>query len=136
MNIYKITNNIRTFEYKATTLEEAQVFANNYGDGYTAYFFKEYVKDRKQQLSFDISFGGELIMEFLLDNRNITPSVTTEESIQLANSLNDLEKLARLGDIKSVQLLVNNLTTDDRLITQERKDKYLTMIDNHLNQYL
>ena len=132
MNIYKITNNVRTFEYKASTLEEAQIFANNYGDGYTASFYKEYIKDQKAQLKEDIYFGNDLINEFLLDNRNISPSVTTEESIQLSTALSDLEKLARLGDIKTVQLLVNNLTTDERLITQERKDKYIQMILNYL----
>ena len=132
MNIYKITNNVRTFEYKASNLDEAQLYADNYGYGYTAYFYKEYIKDQKAQLQEDITFGNDLINEFLLDNRNISPSVTTEESIQLSTALNDLEKLARVGDIKTVQLLVNNLTTDERLITQERKDKYIQMILNYL----
>lgn len=132
MNIYKITNNVRTFEYKASNLDEAQLYADNYGYGYTASFYKEYFKDQKAQLQEDITFGNDLINEFLLDNRNITPSVTTEESIQLSTALSDLEKLARLGDIKTVQLLVNNLKTDGRLITQERKDKYIQMILSYL----
>ena len=86
MNIYKITNNVRTFEYKASNLDEAQLYADNYGYGYTASFYKEYFKDQKAQLQEDITFGNDLINEFLLDNRNITPSVTTDRKSTRLNS--------------------------------------------------
>ena len=69
---------------------------------------------------------------FLLDNRLIVPHVTPTESLNLLSEFNNIEKLARLGDIKSVSILMNGVQTDNRIFTQERKDKYMTLIDAQL----
>lgn len=86
----------------------------------------------EEKLSSDMNFGEMLIEMFLLDNRLITPAVTPSESLNLLSEFNNIEKLARLGDIKSVSILMNGVQTDNRIFTQERKDKYMTMIDAQL----
>ena len=86
----------------------------------------------QEKLQSDLQFGNYLINEFLKDNRLITPIVTPSESLQLLSEFDNIEKLARLGDIKSVKILLNGITTDNRLFTQERKDKYMGWINVHL----
>jgi hypothetical protein len=80
----------------------------------------------------DKNFGLMLVDLFLVDNRMIEPAVTPSESLQLLSEFSDIEKLAALGDIKSVQILLGGIQTDIRLFTQERKDKYLNMITSYL----
>lgn len=87
---------------------------------------------QKEKLQIDIEFGNYLIESFLLDNRLIIPIVTPSESLQLLSEFNNIEKLASLGDIKSVKLLLNGITVDNRLFTQDRKDKYMELINKHL----
>ena len=41
---------------------------------------------------------------------------------------------AQVGAITSVQYHIQNMATDD-IFTQERKDKYLQLITNYLNQF-
>ena len=41
---------------------------------------------------------------------------------------------AQVGAITSVDYHIKNMTTDD-VFTQERKDKYLNLIQNYLSQY-
>lgn len=86
----------------------------------------------QEKLQVDIQFGNQLVEEFLLDNRLITPPVTEQESVQLLNQFNDIERLAKLGDIKSVKILLEQIQTDNRIFTQTRKDKYILQIDEHL----
>ena len=73
-----------------------------------------------------------LIDMFLLDNRLIVPHVTPSESLNLLSEFDNIEKLARLGDIKSVSILMNGVQTDNRIFTQKRKDKYLSLINGYL----
>lgn len=87
---------------------------------------------QKEKLQIDIEFGNYLIESFLLDNRLIMPIVTPSESLQLLSEFNNIEKLASLGDIKSVKLLLNGIAVDNRLFTQDRKDKYMELINKHL----
>jgi hypothetical protein len=87
---------------------------------------------QKEKLQIDIEFGNYLIESFLLDNRLITPIVTPSESLQLLSEFSNIEKLSRLGDIKSVKILLNGIVVDNRLFTQDRKDKYMGWINTHL----
>jgi hypothetical protein len=87
-----------------------------------------------ERLQTDIEFGNQLINTFLEDNRNYG-YISLDESIVLLNKFNNIEKLCRLGSIKDVQTLMQNVITDN-IFTQERKDKYLQMITNYLNSYL
>lgn len=80
----------------------------------------------------DIQFGNSLINKFLTENREITPTITPYESLELLNKFSNVEKLSSLGDIKSVKLILNNISVDDRLFTQERKEAYLQTIDTYL----
>jgi hypothetical protein len=89
----------------------------------------------EQKLKLDKEFGNYLIDLFLLDNRLITPVITSIESLQLLNQFEVIEKLANLGDIKSVNVLLQNIQTDIRLFTQDRKQKYLELIQNYINSY-
>jgi len=87
----------------------------------------------EERLKSDKEFGALLVDMFLLDNRLITPAVTPSESLQLLSEFSNIEKLAILGDITSVNLLLNAVSTDPRLFTQARKDKYLSLISNYKN---
>lgn len=140
MQTYKITdtNNVswillRNFD----NLQSAQLFSENLGNTYSAKISDEQIPSItfEQKLQNDIKFGNELIKTFLLDNRYIEPTVTPNESLELLNKFNDIQKLASLGDIKSVQILLNSIQTDLRLFTIERKEKYILMISNYLEQY-
>jgi hypothetical protein len=140
MQTYKITdtNNVswillRNFD----NLQSAQLFAENLGNTYSAEISDEQIPSitLEQKLQNDIKFGNELIKTFLLDNRYIEPTVTPNESLELLNKFNNIQKLASLGDIKSVQILLNSIQTDLRLFTVERKEKYILMISNYLEQY-
>jgi hypothetical protein len=104
------------------------------GVGYTIIVSPEQIPELTAEEKFksDKQFGIQLIDMFLIDNRLITPSVTSTESLQLLNQFQTIEKLSSLGDIKSVQVLLNQIVVDDRLFTQERKDKYMGMINSYL----
>lgn len=140
MQTYKITdtNNVSwTLLRNFDNLQSAQLFAENLGNTYSAKISDEQIPSitLEQKLQNDIKFGNELIKTFLLDNRYIEPTVTPNESLKLLNKFNDIQKLASLGDIKSVQILLNSIQTDLRLFTIERKEKYILMISNYLEQY-
>ena len=139
MQTYKITDTDNPFWglYKNfVSLQDAQTYTNTLGSTFSVdlaspeYQIPEPTPEEK--LKNDIEFGNQLIDIFLLDNRLITPSVTPSESLQLLNQFQDIEKLASLGDIKSVQVLLNQVNIDNRLFTQERKDKYMGMINSYL----
>jgi hypothetical protein len=140
MQTYKITDTdnvnwtlLRNFD----NLQSAQLFAKNLGNNYNAEISDEQIPSitLEQKLQNDIKFGNELIKTFLLDNRYIEPVVTPNESLELLSKFNDIQKLASLGDIKSVQILLNSIQTDLRLFTIERKEKYTLIISNYLEQY-
>ena len=140
MQTYKITDTdnvnwtlLRNFD----NLQSAQLFAKNLGNNYNAEISDKQIPSItfEQKLQNDIKFGNELIKTFLLDNRYIEPVVTPNESLELLSKFNDIQKLASLGDIKSVQILLNSIQTDLRLFTIERKEKYTLIISNYLEQY-
>jgi hypothetical protein len=89
-------------------------------------------RTKEDILAEDIQFGNSLVIRFLEENREITPAITSYESLELLNKFSNVEKLASLGDIKSVRVILNNISVDDRLFTQERKDDYLQTIDTYL----
>ena len=119
------------------SLQDAQTFTNNLGSTFSVKLAPNQEQIPKptpqEKLQNDIQIGNQLIEMFLIDNRLITPIVTPAESIQLLTQFETTEKLARLGDIKSVKTLLENMVTDPRLFTDERKDKYLSMINNYIN---
>lgn len=81
----------------------------------------------------DIQFGEILIKQFLLDNRTTPQSFSVEDNMTLLSKFQPIEKLARLGDIKTVEY-ITKITQIDSIFTQERKDKYLLMIEAHFQR--
>jgi hypothetical protein len=90
------------------------------------------IRSKSDQLTLDLSFGKQLIELFLDDNRN-DPNVTTAQSIALLTRFESIANLLRFGDIKTAKILITNEVTD-AVFTQTRKDKYLQLIDAHLQE--
>lgn len=136
MNTYKFTRGAWCTYKNFTTIEEAQVWSfEKFGDEVVVTISTDYIitpPTPEEKLGLDKDFGAQLIEMFLLDNRLITPSVTPTESLQLLGDFQSIEKLASLGDIKSVQVLLGGVQTDARLFTQERKDKYMDLVNGYL----
>lgn len=137
MKTYKIYKDNWACFKNFNSTEDAQIYANELGQGYTVIIADPqdqiHVLTLEQRLPLDIQFGNQLINQFLLDNREIG-YISIQDSITLLNKFNDIEKLSRLGAIKDVLLLMQNVVTDN-IFTQVRKDKYLQMINNYLNSY-
>ena len=137
MTTYKISkDNWSTYQNFNTLLECETWVSQILGQGYTIEVSPEQIPEPtlEEKLQNDIEFGSQLIETFLLDNRLITPSVTEQESVMLLNQFNSIERLAKLGDIKSTKILLEQTQTDVRIFTQERKDKYMGMINSYLGQ--
>lgn len=136
MITYKISKDSwATYQLFNDIVEAEQWTLTNLGTGYTVEISTDIQitpPTAEEKLEADLKFGTMLIDMFLIDNRLITPAVTPTESLQLLSEFDNIEKLARLGDIKSVSILLNGVQTDTRLFTQERKNKYMSMINSHL----
>jgi hypothetical protein len=136
MDTYKISKAAWATYQLFSDLQAAESWTlTNLGSGYTVELSTDIQitpVSPEEKLLNDINFGATLIEMFLLDNRLITPAVTPSESLQLLSEFDNIEKLASLGDIKSVQILLNAVQTDPRLFTQARKDKYLDLITGYL----
>lgn len=119
------------------TIFDAEIYASELGQGYSVILADPQdqipVLTPQQRLPLDIDFGSQLINQFLIDNREVG-FISIQDSITLLNKFNDIEKLCRLGAIKDVLMLMQNVVTDN-IFTQERKDKYLQMINDYLNSY-
>jgi hypothetical protein len=133
MDYYKIYKGnwslIRQFE----SLQEAQTFADGLGVGYTAEFYKEYTPPTIQKrLENDLNFGNYLIFIFVEDNRlmNITP----EQSEAVLVKFRDILAFSQTGAITSIKNYLPLIATDD-VFTQQRKDKYILLINDYLSQY-
>ena len=138
MPTYKIYKGLNSLYNNFDSLELAEQWTlENYDNTWTVVLASDNeqivpltIEDR---LPFDIEFGHQLINEFLKDNRAYG-YISIEDSINLLNKFNDIEKLSRLGAIKDVELLMQNVTTD-QIFTEARKLKYLQMITDYLNNY-
>jgi hypothetical protein len=138
MKTYRIYKDLDTIFHNFNSLEEAQQWVlDNYDDSWSVILASENEQIKpltpQNRLTFDIEFGNELINLFLLDNRGYG-YISPEDSIALLNKFSDIEKLCKLGAIRDVQLLMQNITVD-LIFTQERKDKYVNMINEYLAYY-
>lgn len=135
MNTYKISkDNWSNYQLFNSLIEAEEWTLINLGTGYIVEISPDVQiepKSPQEKLDDDINFGKILIQMFLLDNRLIVPAVTSVESLELLNKFQKVEILASLGDIKSVKAILYNISVDDRLFTQERKDKYLSLINGY-----
>ena len=136
MTTYKISKENWSTLQNFNSLQECEIWVSEVlGEDYTIIVSPEELLPLtpEEKLNFDIQYGLYLIEEFLIDNRNITPSVTPTESLQLLSQFDNIEKLARFGDLVSVSILLQNIQVDTRLFTQERKDKYISQLNSYLN---
>lgn len=136
MITYKISKETWATYKKFNTSQECETWVLNLlGEGYDISISDIEITEPtpQEKLQSDINVGLNLIEEFLIDNRNITPSMDSTESLQLLSQFSNIEKLARFGDLISVLSLLQNIQVDVRLFTQERKDKYITQLNSYLN---
>ena len=138
MKTYKIYKDQNSIFNNFNTLEEAEAWAlENYDNTWAVELASENQQITpltiERRLPLDIDFGYQIIGEFLKDNR-LYGYIPIQDSINLLNKFSDIEKLCRLGAIKDVQTLMQAVIVDD-IFTQERKDKYLSMITEYLNYY-
>jgi hypothetical protein len=138
MKTYKIYKDQNSIFNNFNTLEEAETWAlENYDNTWAVELASENQQITpltiERRLPLDIDFGYQIIGEFLKDNR-LYGYIPIQDSINLLNKFSDIEKLCRLGAIKDVQTLMQAVIVDD-IFTQERKDKYLSMITEYLNYY-
>jgi len=135
MITYKISKGSWAAYELFNSLEEAQTWTlSNLGNDYIVEISQDIqiqMPSKEEKLKADKDFGALLIEMFLIDNRYIDPPVTTYESLELLQKFQYVEKVANLGDIKTLKSLLYNIEVDDRIFTQERKDKYLNLINNY-----
>ena len=133
MNYYKISKDNWSCTKEFATLEDAQDFASSLGDGYLVEYLGPVEPiSIEQKLSMDMSFGLELINAFVYDNRLM--EITTEQSEAVLVKFRDILAFAQTGAIVSIKAYLPLIPIDE-VFTQERKDKYIQMIDDYMAQF-
>lgn len=133
MDYYKIYKAGFSIIKQFESLQDAQTFADGLGVGYTAEFYKPYMPPTIQQrLEKDLNFGDYLIFVFVEDNRIM--DITPEQSEAVLVKFRDILAFAQTGAITSIQNYLPLITTGD-VFTQQRKDKYILLINDYLAQY-
>lgn len=79
----------------------------------------------------DKDFGIKLMDLFLIDNRESPIAFNPAISDALLQKMQLPKAFAEVGDIKTVKYLLS-ITETDEIFTQQRKDKYVLMCNNHL----
>lgn len=133
MDYYKIFKGLWSLIKQFANLTDAQIFADTLGAGYTAEFYKEYTPPTIQErLQSDLDFGAHLIYIFVEDNRIM--GITSEQSEAVLVKFRDILAFSQTGAITSIQTYLPLISTDD-VFTQERKDKYIQMINEYVAQF-
>lgn len=133
MNYYNIYKDNYSVIKLFDSLEQAQLFADSLGTGYTAVFYSEYIPiSIEERLLLDLEFGNDLIQIFVYDNRVM--EITPEQSEAVLLKFRDILAFAQTGAITSIQTYLPLIPTDE-VFTQERKDKYIQMINDYLSQF-
>jgi hypothetical protein len=92
-----------------------------------------YIRTTQEKVADDLVFGNQLYFEFLVDNE--TTPATAQEVIGMFVKFGDAKNALLAGAIVQARYIVSLLTVDT-LFNQERKDKYLAMMDTYLSQYV
>lgn len=133
MNYYKISKDNWSSVQKFNDLNEAQNFANSLGSGYEVEYYGEVVEPTIQErLRNDIDFGNTLVYTFVEDNRTV--GTTQEQNDLILSKFRDILAFAQTGAIQSISAHLPNVPLDE-VYTQERKDKYVSMVEDYLAQY-
>lgn len=133
MNIKKYKATEGTLSYIFNTELECDTFILSnptYKKGEYQEDIKVYLDNLLQR---NLNFGSQLVNTFLLDNYNLPQSFRIEDSIGLMVKFENIIKLCQLGDIKNISYLLPTILVDS-IFTQERKDKYIEMINQHLTK--
>lgn len=140
MTTYKITNGVWTGLINFSSIEDAQAWATNKGVGYTVSLSDEQVDDSEiivDKTDRDFEFGQKLLRLFVVDNRkfekNNNTVITKAQTKQLISDYKDLIDLCAVGAIKELAEELVGITTN-AIFTQERKDNYLSLVNEYLNQ--
>lgn len=133
MNYYKIfKGNWETIQ-KFATIEDAQAYANSLGEGYSVEFYAPYIPlTIQERLDKDLQFGQELVYVFVEDNRIM--DITPTQSEAVLQKFRDILAFAQTGAITSINTYLPAIPVDE-VFTQDRKDKYITMISDYLSQF-
>ncbi len=133
MDYYKIAKDNFSLIQKYNTKEDADAVADSLGTGYTVEYLYPYVPPTpEERLGMDKDFCNNLITVFLQDNR--IAGVTAEQGEALMVKFSRTLSFAQVGAVTSVQYHIENTETDD-IFTIERKDKYIKLIADYLNQF-
>jgi len=80
-------------------------------------------------------FGAYLFQVFLDDNADFAAArgsnFTVEETMAMDAKFGDFGRLCTYGSIPQIAILLPGIATDT-IFTQERKDKYISMVNAHL----
>ena len=80
----------------------------------------------------DMQFGQELVFVFVEDNRIM--GTTQEQNDAILVKFRDILAFAQTGAIESINTHLPNIAVDE-VFTQERKDKYIDMVNDYLSQF-
>lgn len=80
--------------------------------------FRELVKDR-------IEKGKEIVIEYLTDNAKV--NLTYEQSLQQLSKFQVVKAFLEVGNLEDSFAIISQTETDE-IFTEERKQKYLTML--------
>jgi len=133
MNYYKISKDNWSLTKRFDTLAEAQAFADSLGTGYTVEYVGPYTPPTQvERLPYDMGFCSNLITIFLEDNRSV--GTTQDQRNTLMAKFELILQFAQVGDIATINATLPSIATDE-IFTQERKDKYMSMITDYLAQF-
>jgi len=133
MDYYKIYKDTFSVINRFESLQAAQQQADTMGEGYTAEFYAPYIPPTIQErLTMDMEFGQELVYIFVEDNRIM--DITPAQSEAVLQKFRDILAFAQTGAITSINTYLPAIPVDE-VFTQERKDKYIQMITDYLNQF-
>jgi len=139
MQTYNITNGVARYLKNFASLADAQSFADGLGVGYTATLAEpsEQIQEQSNsdKVEQDTAFGSSLIKLFRTDNaqyeQDNNVQITVQESLQLMGKFQSLIGLCQVGAVAEAFALLPSIEID-AIFTQERKDKYLELIQNYL----
>jgi len=135
MNNYKFTkqNNPRSFIQEYANDTDAHSFADMYeGGGWMVENLGPVPqKSASEQLQSDIEFLRDLMLNFVIENRNA--NVNASESIQLLTAFNSIKQLSEVGAVPEVRTSIAAIVTPiGRVYTAARQADDLAKIDAYI----
>jgi hypothetical protein len=128
---------IENITYKRKLNEDGTPYLDENGDYINEVVSVEQVEpdefqlSEKEKLEKDKQFGKSLIDLFLIENRQSSLTFTPSINIGLLQKFDNIQKLAEVGDIKTVKYLLE-LVIVDEIFTQERKYNYVQLCNKYL----